>query len=218
MSFRSHMDYAGIEAAVSTYNETCSGIAKTLDGLEDRLEEARKSVPTFNAEEARAEAFGGRSLNDFKDQHLWTLQTDSADVHTYPVDLVNQEGIEGSHAIDRHVAKSDAQLAQRMRDKMPSAASTYTDLESAQAYTQQCLDMKAADIERWIDRGGQPSPKSFAVNFGSTGPVTGRSITKDDYLANPANPDVTEKHGVKVELTFVSGMTPKFVVNTSYPN
>ncbi|CAG7649826.1 RNase A-like domain-containing protein [Actinacidiphila bryophytorum] len=217
LSFRSHMDYAGIEAAVNTYNETCSGIARTLDGLEEKLEEARKSVPTFEAEEARAETFGGRSLNDFKHEHVWTLQTDSADIHKYPVDLVNQEGIDGSHAIDRHVAKTDEQLAQRMRDKMPSAASTYTDLGSAQAYTQQCLDMKADDIKRWIDRGGQPSPRPFTVDFGPTGPVTGRSITKADYLADPANPHVTEMHGVKFELKYAPGMKPPFVVNTSYP-
>lgn len=47
--------------------------------------------------------------------------------------------------------------------------------------------------------------------------MTGRIITKADYLANPANPHVTEMHGVKVELTYAPGMKPPFVVNTSYP-
>nr|WSX76018.1 hypothetical protein OH826_20510 [Streptomyces sp. NBC_00899] len=218
MSFRSHMDYAGIEAAVATYNETCSGIAKTLDGLEGKLEEARKSVPTFNAEEARAEAFGGRSLNDFKHDHLWTLQTDSAGVHKYPVDLVNQEGIGNSHAIDKHVAKTDDQLAQRMRDQHPSAASSYTDLESAQAYTQQCLDGNPDKIRSFINGHGTPPRETLEVDFGATGPVTGRSIDQAAYAADPAHPRVTEKHGVYVVIKYVSGMTPPFVVLTSYPN
>jgi hypothetical protein len=210
-SFRSHMDYAGIEAAVATYNETCSGIAKTLDGLEEKLEEARKSVPTFNAEEARAEAFGGRSLNDFKDQHLWTLQTDSADVHKYPVDLVNQEGIAGSHIIDKHVAKTDEQLAQRMRDQpRASGASTYTDLESAQAYTQQCLDANADDIKEWIENPRRKSPEDFSVDYTKEGVVTGRTLPRGGSTANDA-------HGVKVLLKYAPGLKPPFVVFTSYP-
>jgi hypothetical protein len=220
MSFRSHMDYAGIEAAVATYNETCSGIAKTLDGLEGKLEEARKSVPTFNAEEARAEAFGGRSLNDFKHDHLWTLQTDSADVHKYPVDLVNQEGIGNSHVIDKHVAKTDEQLAQRMRDQHPPAASSYTDLESAQAYTQQCLDSdeNRAKIEALVNGGGDPASQELDLDFGEAGPVTGRSISREDFDAAPGNPKVTEKHGVLVLIRYAAGMKPPFVVVTSYPN
>ncbi|MFG1805641.1 RNase A-like domain-containing protein [Streptomyces sp. NPDC049040] len=218
MSFRSHMDYAGINAAVDAYNETCTGLAATLGDLGEVLQEAKESAPTFNAEEARAEAFGGRSLNDFKDKHLWTLQTDSADVHKYPVDLVNQEGLRGAHPIDRHVDKTDAQLVQRMRDQKPDAASTYRDLDSAQAYTQQCLDIRAGDIQDWINGGAVPKSRAFPVDFGSTGPVTGRSVTEAAYNASPRNPAVTESHGVTVVLKYAQGLTPPFVVLTSYPS
>ena len=219
MSFRSHMDEAAISAAVATYNETCTDIATTLTGLKKPLAEARRSIPTFNTEEARAEAFGGRSLNEFKHQHSWTLQTDSADVHKYPVDLVNQEGIGNAHAIDKHVAKTDEQLAQRLRDqKGISAASSYADLESAQSYTQQCLDAEAPKIKNWIDNGFDPEAEWFQVDFGQTGPVTGRGISAADYAADPKHPIVTERHGVLVKLKHVPGMKPPFVVLTSTPD
>jgi CDI toxin RNase A-like protein len=218
-SFRSHMDYEGINAAVNTYNETCTGIAATLDGLAEKLEEARKSVPTFNAEEARAEAFGGRSLNEFKHEHLWTTTSAGAGPHRYPVDLVNQEGIGKAHGIDKHVGKTDEQLAQRLRDQSGiSAASSYTDVDSAQLYTQRCLDAQAPEIKRWIDNGGQPPTKWFKTDFGPTGPVTGRGISSADYAADPLHPRVTEQHGVMVNLKYAPNMNPPFVVNTSTPN
>jgi hypothetical protein len=215
ISFRSHMDYAGIEAAVTTYNETCSGIASTLDGLEEKLEEARKSVPTFDAEEARAESFGGRSLNDFKHEHLWTLQTDSADAHKYPVDLVNQEGIGGSHVIDRHVAKTDEQLVQRMRDQGPSAASSFTDVESAQTFTQECIDANPDEVEELVNGGGTPNRVGIDVDYTDRGVVTGRTLAKDGY--DPGNPQVADAHGVHVVLQYAAGLKPPFVVLTSYP-
>lgn len=216
MSFRSHMDYAGISAAVDTYNETCTGIATTLDSLEEILGEAKNSAPAFNAEEARAEAFGGRSLNDFKNEHKWTLQTDSAGVHKYPIDLVNQESMAGSHVIDKHVAKTDVQLAQRMRDQNPMAASTYTDLESAQAYTQQCIDANPALVKNLVDGHGSPKTENLRLDFGSAGPVTGRSVSRGDYT-DMKNWKATDKHGILVVIKYAAGLTPPFVVLTSYP-
>ncbi|MFC7867430.1 hypothetical protein [Streptomyces murinus] len=69
--FRAHMDEAAANAAVEKYHTAFSDAATVLDGLTPELDEALLSVPTFVAEEARAEAYGARSLNEFKKEHSW---------------------------------------------------------------------------------------------------------------------------------------------------
>jgi hypothetical protein len=91
MTFRQHMDRAAADKAVEIYQQKFSDAASTLLELEWELDEALKSAPTFNAEEARAEAFGARALNDFKKEHKWTVPNDAAGNHKYPLDLANQE-------------------------------------------------------------------------------------------------------------------------------
>ena len=52
-----------------------------------------------------------------------------------------QEGVHRSHIIDKHVGKTDEQLAQRLRDQPTiDAASAFTDLTSAQKYIQDALE------------------------------------------------------------------------------
>ncbi|MFG2718124.1 hypothetical protein ACGFW5_07455 [Streptomyces sp. NPDC048416] len=54
--------------------------------LADPLDEAYLSVPTFTAEEGRAEAVGARSLNEFKKEHSWQLG-DIRFPYKYSIDL-----------------------------------------------------------------------------------------------------------------------------------
>ncbi|MFE5858861.1 hypothetical protein ACFQ61_37295, partial [Streptomyces sp. NPDC056500] len=71
LTFRSHMDKAAMDAAVENYHQEFSEASTKLTALLPELDEALLSAPTFQAEQARAQAFGARSLNEFKREHSW---------------------------------------------------------------------------------------------------------------------------------------------------
>ncbi|KOU76041.1 hypothetical protein ADK57_05725 [Streptomyces sp. MMG1533] len=112
---------------------------------------------------------------------------------------------------------------------MPKAASTFAEMSSAQHYTQAALDDvdNAARIEEWIKRvedreRNNPSwnPNSSKIDPPITltfGDVTGSTVSRDDYLNDGANAQVTDAHGVKVVLRYCKGIDPPFIVITSMP-
>lgn len=224
MSFRSHMPYDRIHTAVDTFQQACHELATELLSRMESLDEAYLSAPTFQAEEARSEGFGARSLNDFKHEHKWTVQGDPAGSHKYPLDLANQEYMGNAHGIDKHVGKTDEQLVQRLRDQSSGipAASSYANLQDAQKYTQQCIDQNNRKIEDYLASGPPYHPPSLVLksDFGTNGPVTGRSITRADYDADPATAAsrVTDAHEVQVRIKPDSNLDPPFVVVTSTPD
>ncbi|PBC96669.1 hypothetical protein BX281_4669 [Streptomyces sp. Ag82_O1-15] len=236
LEFISNIDTGRLNHAVDTYNLEIHGLADGLTKLKDTLQEAERSIPEYAAEEARAEAFGGRSLNDFKGEHKYATDVDEKN-HFYPIDLASQEGMYGSHVIDKHVGKSDEQLAQRLRDQQivrdgrvrPDAASSFKDLASAQRFTQAALDDidNAERIEKWIDRvkqreannpGWDPNRSTIdppiALSFSE---VTGSTVSRADYDAGGLNATATATHGVDVVLRYRRGVDPPFVVLTSMP-
>ena len=172
IEFIAHLDTGRLDAAVDDYNRSVHTHADELEKLMSPLDEAHASVPRYEAEEARAEGFGARSLNEFKEQPLYTVPGEDKNNHFYPVDLANQEGVHKSHVIDKHVGQSDAQLLNRLRDQPTiTAASTFPDLATAQKVTQDSMDEIGPDrnipansgksnlgvnnpekIERWLSR------------------------------------------------------------------
>lgn len=189
MKFRSHMDKAAADAAVEKYHQAFSDAATKLKALEVELDEASLSVPTFRAEAARAEAYGARTLNDFKKEHSWQ-RTESQIPHKYSIDLATEEELGGGHSIDRHVGLTDAQLTQRLRDEATGAgkvdipaASSFTDLDSAQYYTQHNVRTNTTEIDEWLTGPPPPVPgekHDFSVDAVPSGPlgvpaVTGRT-------------------------------------------
>lgn len=222
MSFRSHMPYDRIHTAVDTFQQACHGLATELLGRMTSLDEAYLSAPAFQAEEARSEGFGARSLNQFKHQHKWTVQGDPASRHQYPLDLANQEYMGGAHTIDKHVGKTDDQLAQRLRDQTSGvpAASSYADMQDAQKYTQACIDRNNEKIERYLASGPPYEPPTLDVTSDFPGEVTGRSLTRPDYDSDPttAASRATDVDGVKVRIKPDHNLDPPFVVVTSMPN
>ncbi|MET7567999.1 RNase A-like domain-containing protein [Streptomyces sp. NPDC005492] len=228
MAFRRHMDRQAADNAVEIYQQAFSDAASKLLELEWELDEALRSAPTFMAEEARAEAFGGRSLNDFKKEHK-LLNGEKPIPYKYTFDLAMEENLGGGHTIDKHVGKTDEQLLQRLRDqakgngepKIP-AASSFTDLASAQKYTQACIRQNSGAIDAWLATGPPPVPPSgvFTVNSVSdannplaAAPVTGRISNVVNGQATP----VTDAHGVSTRLTYDASLDPPFVVTTSMP-
>nr|WP_168507033.1 RNase A-like domain-containing protein [Streptomyces sp. S1D4-11]QIY94542.1 hypothetical protein HEP87_11610 [Streptomyces sp. S1D4-11] len=222
------IDEGALNDAVSAYNNRVHRQAHAIKSLMPALDGAYTSAPTFNAESARAEAFGARALTDFKGNPLYTVPGDSEANHVYPIDLANQEGVHRSHIIDKHVGKTDEQLAQRLRDQPTiDAASTFTDLTSAQKYTQDALEYVGPPansgqqnagvddqekIKRWLSRPRRDSSilTLDPVGFNS---VTGRTVE----AGNPQASAAQDTHTVKVVLKYKNGLHPPYVVYTSMP-
>ncbi|WP_158710993.1 RNase A-like domain-containing protein [Streptomyces albus] len=232
MTFRSHMDTATANAAIDAYHASCDEAAELLRGCLPELDEAYLSAPTFNAEAARAQGFGARSLREFRTEHHYTIPDGDKENHFYAVDLANQEGIHNSHVIDKHVGKTDEQLAQRLRDQEGIAASSaFDNLAVAQRATQDAMDHIGPDagdpstqgeanrgvnnpekIEKWLSRPRQDNSilPLDAVEFDY---ATGRTVTTDD----PETAHARDTHSVKVVLKYKNGIDPPFVVYTSMP-
>ncbi|MFE3496412.1 RNase A-like domain-containing protein [Streptomyces sp. NPDC059175] len=224
------IDTAALNAVVEEYNRRVNALVPQLDRLSSALEEAHRSAPTYAAEEARAEAFGARALNDFKNEHRYTTDDDEKN-HFYAVDLANAEGLYGGHSVDKHVGKTDEQLAQRLRDQQvvrpdgsvrPEAASSFKDLASAQRLTQSTLDDigNAEKIERWLDRlERQPvaNERSTLTLDKTYADVTGRTVTRDSYDRDGLRASGSDTHGVNVALRYKRGLVPPFIVLTSMP-
>ncbi|GAA3619921.1 RNase A-like domain-containing protein [Streptomyces chitinivorans] len=230
MTFRSHMDSAAVNAAVDAYHAVCRGAADDILKFLPELDEAYLSAPTFRAEEARAQAFGARSLNEFKKEHSYTVPNGAKENHFYAIDLAGQEDLHGSHVIDKHVGKTDEQLAQRLRDQQlirngavrPEAASSFKDLQSAQYFTQEAMDdiTNAQKIENWVaNQEGRPveNPRSTLTIKHTFNESTGHTVTRDEYDANGINAPAADTHSVQVVLRCKRGIDPPFVVLTSMP-
>jgi hypothetical protein len=168
-------------------------------------------------------------MNEFKKEHK-LLNGANPIPYKYTIDLAMAEDLGGGHTIDKHVGKTDDQLLQRLRDqakgngepKIP-AASTFTDLTSAQNYTQDCIRQKSGDIDAWLATGPPPTPPSQVFEVSSVGaaandplavaPVTGRTSRVVNGQATP----VTDAHGVQTRLSYDPSLDPPFVVVTSMP-
>ncbi|WP_240967876.1 RNase A-like domain-containing protein [Streptomyces composti] len=225
-----NMDTARLNAIVTEYNRRVNALVPELDALMGPLDEAHRSAPSFHAEEARAQAFGARALNEFRTEHTYTVPGDDPRDHYFPLDLAGQEGIHGSHVVDKHVGLTDEQLTQRLRDQ-PNApsASAFKDLATAQRLTQQVLDndANAIRVDEWIqgverrmaarpnynpDASSIQPPLQLTVNE-----VVGRTVTRDQYDAHGMNATAQDVHTVQVALKYKRGLDPPFVVVTAYP-
>ncbi|MEW2136239.1 RNase A-like domain-containing protein [Streptomyces sp. NPDC005409] len=224
------VDTAAINRAVSLYEGELRGVESRLTALLPALDEAYRSAPTFQAEEGRAQAFGARSLNEFKPEHRFTVPGQDPDNMFYPLDLANQEGLYDSHPIDKHVGLTDDQLRQRLRDQPGApAASSFKDLASAQKFTQAALeDINNADrIAKWIEsveKKKQNNP-NYDPNKSEIPPVylefkepVGRSVSREDYNTDGMNAPATEKNWVQVRLIYKEGLEPPFIVLTAMPH
>ncbi|MGW8378825.1 RNase A-like domain-containing protein [Streptomyces sp. ODS28] len=216
-----NIDEGAMNDAVTAYNNRIHRQIRRVEELIPALDEAHASAPTFNAETARAEAFGARALTDFKGDPLYTVPGDDESQHRFPVDLANQEGVSGAHVIDKHVGKTDEQLEQRLRDQAkvrpdgtvaPIAASTFTDLKSAQRHTQAVLDdpRNQQKVANWLAGNPDPSRSTRTVGLSFNGSV-GRTYTRGDSSAH-------DSHIVNVTLRPRPGGHPPYVVLTSMPS
>lgn len=123
-------------------------------------------------------------------------------------DLAVDESL-GGHTLARHVGRTDAQLAGRLRrEPQISAASTYTDRATAEGVIGSALASSSSRVNAWLTRTG-PRPNLVLHYSGRTGQPIGRSLSRRD--ASP----------VSCESAFVvlrwDEPRSRFYVLTSYP-
>lgn len=86
-------------------------------------------------------------------------------------DLERDERL-GGHTIERHIGKSDQELAERLaREPQISAASTYSDLETAKRVVASTLARSRRRLQAWEQRTGERP--NLVLNYSQSG---GRSI------------------------------------------
>lgn len=216
-NFLDNLNEGALNAGVDRYNSKTHELARRMNDLGPVLDEARRSVPSFQAEEARAQAVGARSIEGYGTQHNWTVAPGQEGAHPYPIDLANQEdmkvGNQSAHAIDRHVGLTPEQLQRRMRDANPTppAASSFYDLAAAQRFVQEAIDKHSAVIAQKIkDNPNAAIPMDpFKIDFFPE--VTGISVTSSTGTPVPV-------HNVKVRLQLAPDRQPPFIVVTAFPD
>ena len=95
-------------------------------------------------------------------------------------DLERDERL-GGHTLERHVARTDAELQERLqRERNISAASTWTDRETAERTIAEALRAERGRIESWMRRG---RPRANLALHYDAGRVIGRSLRQGDTRA-----------------------------------
>ncbi|MFS4091438.1 RNase A-like domain-containing protein [Streptomyces sp. AF1A] len=235
-----NIDTGALNAVVDHYTARVEALTRQFHGLKSHLDEAKLSAPAYHAEEARAEAFGARALNEFKHGHPWAKKKD-VDNGVYKIDLASDEWLDGGHTLDKHVGKSDAQLAQRLRDQgdPPTAAwpygkpkigsaSTFTTVEQAQKLTQYNVDLNSPEIKEWLGRPPKAENNDLKLPIDCAAPNgedSGRSVTKqpngvngEGFKNKGLNAQAIPVKNVRTVLKYDPSLTPPFVVLTSMPS
>jgi hypothetical protein len=84
----------------------------------------------------------------------------------------------GGHTLARHVARTDNELRERLaRERNISAASTWTDRETAEAVVAQALAANRDRVDSWMQRG---YPRANLAMHYTAGRVIGRSLRRGD--------------------------------------
>jgi len=91
----------------------------------------------------------------------------------------------GGHTLTRHVGRSDGDLQERLeREPNISAASTYTDRQTAEAVAGSALDHNPR-LERWMERGGRRPNLALDYRGDPSRPI-GRCMQRGSSVATPA--------------------------------
>ena len=84
----------------------------------------------------------------------------------------------GGHTLDRHVARTDEQLRERLaRETNISAASTWTDRETAETVVSEGLAAEHGRVDNWLQRG---YPRANLALHYDARRVIGRSLRRGD--------------------------------------
>jgi hypothetical protein len=119
---------------------------------------------------------------------------------------LSQDEAQGGHTLSKHVGRTDEQLQQRLaREHGISAASTYTDSETAEKVVGTTLEQQRERIQHWLDRSGEHP--NLVLDYGSDQSI-GRTLRRGAPASAPCS------HAVVV-LRYAGG--EQYYVLTSYP-
>lgn len=119
---------------------------------------------------------------------------------------LSQDDEQGGHTLRKHVAKTDNELRQRLaREHNLSAASTYTDRESAERVVGTTLNLQRDKIQRWLDAGTEHP--NLVLEYNAEKPI-GRTLRRSSATS------ITCSRAVVV-LRYAGG--GQYYVLTSYP-
>ena len=84
----------------------------------------------------------------------------------------------GGHTLKKHVGRTDEELRERLRrERNISAASTWTDRQTAEVTVAEALRANRGRIEKWIGRG---YPRANLALHYDAGRVVGRSLRRGE--------------------------------------
>ena len=104
-----------------------------------------------------------------------------------PTHDLSQDEAAGGHTLEKHVGRSDDQLRTRLRrERRISAASTYTDRETAERVVGTVLQQEQSKINRWLAReGGHPN---LVLDYdGDASHPIGRTLRRGDDQTSPCS-------------------------------
>ncbi|HKS72026.1 MAG TPA: RNase A-like domain-containing protein [Terriglobales bacterium] len=98
---------------------------------------------------------------------------------------LSQDEEAGGHTLKKHVGRTDEQLRERLRrERNISAASTYTDKDTAERAVGQALQQNQGKIDRWLNReGGHPN---LVIDYDSP-QLLGRTMHRGDNQSQPCS-------------------------------
>lgn len=93
--------------------------------------------------------------------------------------------VAGGHTLKKHVGRSDNELRERLRhERNISAASSYTDRDTAETAVGAAIEVNRARMERWLEReGGHPN---LVLDYDSDHPI-GRTLRRGDEQTEPCS-------------------------------
>ncbi len=125
-----------------------------------------------------------------------------------PVRDLSQDEAAGGHTLEKHVGRSDGELRERLRrEGNISAASTYTDRETAERTVGTVLQQEQAKIQGWLEHENGHANLVLDYDGNPAHPI-GRTLRRGEDRAQPCSQAV-----VVVKWT---GRNEYYVL-TSYP-
>ncbi|MFE0704799.1 RNase A-like domain-containing protein, partial [Streptomyces sp. NPDC058872] len=234
-----NIDTAKLNRIVDTYTGKLGALTTRVEALKEPLDEAYLSAPKFEAGVARAHGFGTRALEEFKESKVWLKVDSNGD---YDLNLAANEYFEGGHTLDKHVGKTDEQLAQRLRDQQsggptqawpygkpyPGSSSAFPSYQRAEDLTEYTLNKNKAAIDAWI-KGPPPATDGEVEKFRADAPngeTSGRSVfkqpvdpsdPKSGYKQGGIDAKAYDVNGIETRIRYDSSRNPPFTVMTSMP-
>ena len=112
----------------------------------------------------------------------------------------------GGHTLERHVGKTEAELAQRLaKDQRISAASSFSDRSLAEAAISEAMSQKQSAIDSWVKRGGN----RYTIDY-NTNRTIGISLRRRASKATSAS-------RLKILLQRSPKLPPGYFILTAYP-